>query len=170
MDRSSEEFVSRFRGKYTSEVHLPMWMVTEVMSFGQLYTIFKNLQRNEQQYLSQHFGLFPPVMESWLHCLNFIRNVCAHHSRLWNREIPIRPMLPDERHCPEWHRPVSFRNDRAFAVLTLINYLLARIDPQNDWHYRLVKLLAEYPEVPKRSMGFPDKWQDSPLWKPAVTP
>lgn len=168
VNRSSEEFVGRFRGKYTDEVHLPMWMVTEVMSFGQLYTIFKNLQRSEQQYLAQQFGLFPPVLTSWLHSLNFIRNVCAHHSRLWNREIPVRPMLPDERHRPEWHHPVPFRNDRVFAVLTLISYLLVRIDPQNDWQIRLVKLINEYPDVPKRSMGFPDRWMESPIWKAAV--
>jgi abortive infection bacteriophage resistance protein len=166
---SKEEFVFRFRSKYTSETHLPMWMASEVMSFGQLYTIFKNLQRSEQQSIARQFNLYPPVLDSWLHTLNFIRNVCAHHSRLWNREIPIRPVLPDERHRPEWHRPVRFENDRVFAILTLISYLLARIDPQNDWQNRLIKLLTDYSDVPKRSMGFPDKWQDSPLWKSVKT-
>ncbi|MDE6380839.1 MAG: Abi family protein, partial [Muribaculaceae bacterium] len=24
-------------------------------------------------------------MESWLHAIVYVRNICAHHSRLWNR-------------------------------------------------------------------------------------
>ena len=165
VDLSKEEFVNRFRGKYTDEEHLPMWMVTEVMSFGQLYTIFRNLQRNEQQNIALQFKLFPPVLDSWLHTINFVRNVCAHHGRLWNREISIKPALPNERHNPEWYYPVPFRCDRVFVVLTIISYLLDRIDPKNDWQKKVINLLTDFSDVPKRSMGFPDNWQDSPLWK-----
>lgn len=167
--RSREEFVTRFRSKYTRETHLPMWMVTEVMSFGQLYTIFRNLHRNEQQLLAKQFGIYPPVLDSWLHTLNFIRNVCAHHSRLWNREISIRPRIPDEQHRPEWHRPVRFTNDGLFTTLTLIHYLLFYIDPHNDWKDRLRSLLDYYSDVPKRAMGFPENWLASPLWKNTKT-
>ncbi len=164
VNRSSEEFVGRFRGKYTLETHLPLWMAVEVMTFGQLFTLFRNLDRGEQQALSKQFGLFPPVLVSWLHTLNFIRNVCAHHARLWNRELSIRPVIPDHRHRPEWHTPFRFDNRRLFTVLTLLAYLLKRIDAQNDWQIRLEHLLQTYPEIPLSWMGFPANWRESPLW------
>ena len=80
VDRSNEEFVGRFRGKYTNEPRLPLWIAVEVMTFGQLFTLFRNLDRPEQQSLSQQFNLYPPVLVSWLHTLNFVRNACAHHA------------------------------------------------------------------------------------------
>jgi len=163
--RSREEFVSRFQRKYTSEPNLPLWIAVEVMTFGHLFTFYRNLNRAEQQTLASAFNLYPPVLESWLHTLNFIRNACAHHSRLWNRIIPIRPQLPDQRHRPEWHFPVKFDNLHIFAVLTLLRYLLRFIDPQSGWQSRLESFLAEYPEIPLNWMGFPTNWKDSPIWK-----
>lgn len=162
--RSSEEFVERFRRKYTGEPRLPLWMAVEVMTFGQLFTLFRNLHRSEQQELAKAVDLYPPVLISWLHTLNFIRNACAHHARLWNRELPIRPILPDARHHPEWHIPVTLDNRRIFAVLTLLRYLLTYIDPQNDWQARLEQLLADYPELPIHWMGFPKNWHECPIW------
>ncbi len=163
--RSKEEFVQRFRRKYTGEPHLPLWMAAEVMTFGQLFTFFRHLHRAEKKRLARAFDLYPPVLESWLHTLNFTRNACAHHARLWNRQIPIRPKLPDGRHKPEWHRPVRVDNRRVFAILTVLNYLLAYITPQTNWRGRLLGLLQEYDEIPIGQMGFPKDWQKSPLWR-----
>lgn len=164
VNRSNEEFVGRFRGKYTNEPRLPLWIAVEVMTFGQLFTLFRNLNRVEQQTLSQQFGLYPPVLISWLHTLNFIRNACAHHARLWNRELPIRPYIPDARHRPEWHTPFQFDNRFMFAVLTLLHYLQKWIDSNSDWNYRLEALLQKFPDIPLSWMGFPDNWKDSPIW------
>ena len=163
--RSKEEFVRRFRRKYTSEKQLPLWMTAEVMTFGQLFTFFRHMHRTEKKRLAQEFDLYPPVLESWLHTLNFTRNTCAHHARLWNREIPIRPKLPNIRHHPEWYEPIEIDNRRVFAVLTLLKYLLSSIAPQLDWRGSLLNLLYKYDEIPIRQMGFPDNWQESPLWQ-----
>jgi len=165
VNRSREEFVSRFRRKYAEEPRLPLWMAAEVMTFGQLFTFFRNLNRGEQQQLARQVNLFPPVLESWLHTLNFIRNACAHHARLWNRELPIRPIVPDERHHSEWHVPVKFDNRRIFTVLTLLRYFLGYIDHPNDWQNRLEALLLEYPEIPIGWMGFPKNWRACSIWK-----
>ena len=163
--RSKEEFVQRFRRKYTGEPHLPLWMTAEVMTFGQLFTFFRHLHRTEKKTLARAFDLYPPVLESWLHTLNFTRNACAHHTRLWNREIPIRPKLPDKRHHPEWYNPIRMDNRRVFAILTILKYLLSYITPQSDWSVRLLSLLHEYDEIPLAQMGFPENWQESVLWR-----
>jgi abortive infection bacteriophage resistance protein len=79
--------------------------------------------------------------------------------------MPIRPLLPDQRHHPEWYSPVKFDNLYVFAVLTLLRYLLRFIDPQSGWQADLENMLTEYPEIPLNLMGFPSNWQDIPIWK-----
>ena len=162
--RSKEEFVQRFRRKYTSEKDLPLWMTAEVMTFGQLFTFLRYMHRAEKKQLARRFALYPPVLDSWMHTLNFTRNACAHHARLWNRQIPVRPLIPAKRHQPEWHE-IKIDPERVFAILTILNYLLVRITPQTNWKNRLFDLLQEYDDIPLDDMGFPENWQNSALWE-----
>lgn len=164
-ERSREVFVDHFRGKYTSEPHLPLWMAAEIMTFGQLFTFYRQMHRAEQQQLAAKFGILPPVLESWLHTLNFVRNNCAHHGRLWNRELPLRPLIPDRKHQPDWHSPTTPRNDRVYAVLLLLRHLQRYVAPQSHWPARLRTLLSDYSEIPQSAMGFPSGWETCPVWK-----
>lgn len=163
--RSREPFVIQFRTEYASEPGLPLWMAAEVASFGTLFTFYRYLHLPEQKQLSGKLGLPANVLQSWLFCMNYIRNLCAHHSRLWNRELGIRPLVPDQKNMPEWHVPVSPDNRRTFAVLTLLRWLLLRIAPQSQWANRLCELLKKYPDIPLQLAGFPAAWETSPIWK-----
>ncbi len=163
--RSREPFVDQFRAKYTSEPGLPLWMAAEVASFGTLFTFYRYLHLPEQKQLSGQIGLPANVLQNWLFCLNYIRNLCAHHSRLWNRELGIRPLVPDRKNLPEWHVPMTPDNRRTFAVLTLLKWLLLRIAPQSQWANRLRELLKNYPDIPLNLAGFPSTWDTSPIWR-----
>jgi abortive infection bacteriophage resistance protein len=162
VNHSREEFIKRFQRKYEDK-YLPIWMIAEMMSFGQLYTMYRYLDRDLQIFLAKQFNLSATVLDSWLHTLNFIRNSCAHHARLWNREIPIRPRIPDHKHHPEWHHP-ELDETRIYVVFCVVQYLLGYIDPTIHWADGLKQLIVEYPDIPSDVMGFPDSWQDSPLW------
>ena len=83
--RSREPFVDKFRAKYFSEPGLPLWMAAEVASFGTLFTFYRHLHFAEQKQLSGELGLPANVLQSWLFCLNYIRNLCA-----WCGQIPWR--------------------------------------------------------------------------------
>jgi abortive infection bacteriophage resistance protein len=163
--RSREAFVAHFRQKYFSEPGLPLWMAAEVASFGTLFTFFRYLHLQEQKHLSNQLSLPSNVLQNWLFSLNYIRNVCAHHSRLWNRELGIRPLIPDRKNSPEWHVPLTPDNRRMFVVLTLLRWLLRRIAPQTHWAERLQELLKSYPDIPLNLAGFPSVWDTSPIWK-----
>lgn len=84
------------------------------------------------------------MLRNWLFVLNATRNTCAHHGRLWNRELGIRPIIPRERKYPQWHRPVAIPNNRIFAVLTILRHLLGHVAPRSAWPDRLRDLLARY--------------------------
>lgn len=162
--KSREEFVRHYESKYTSETELPLWMAVELMTFGTLYTLFRGLPSRLKKRVAATYGIHAPVLASWLRTLNMVRNVCAHHSRLWNRDIDARPLIPDAKHDPAWNAPVAIIPDRMFGTLTVLYYLLKQVAPQSAWKQRFKDLLAAYPDVPLKFMGFPVNWEQSPIW------
>ena len=51
-------------------------------------------------YVSE-YGLQHLVLKSWLHTLTYVRNLCAHHARLWDKVLQISPRLPERKN---WQR------------------------------------------------------------------
>ncbi|MFC2149567.1 Abi family protein [Candidatus Auribacterota bacterium] len=165
-DRSKEKFVDHFKTKYgDTHEHLPLWMAGEIMSFGCALTIYRDMSDQIKRNIAAHYGIPDVVLTSWLQTINVIRNICAHHSRLWNKELGVKPLIPRKKKYPEWHVPVTISQHRIFGILTLLHYLLRISAQQSKWKLRLCSLLDEYPEISRWSMGFPDNWKASPLWK-----
>ncbi len=161
--RNKELFVSHFREKYGDEhSYLPIWMATEIMTFGSILDLFRGCDQSVRQRVSQNLAVHDTVVESWLLALNTIRNICAHHGRLWNRVLGIKPKIPER--LPDWHSPIPVTNDRVFGILTVCRYCLCKIAPQSNWANRLQMLLAEYQTIPIKHMGFPDDWRKCPIW------
>ena len=164
-DRSKEDFVRHFFAKYTSETDLPFWMAGELMTFGNLFTLFRGVETSMKQFVAAEYGVADTVLYSWLTTLNQIRNLCAHHARLWNRAFGVKPTIPRRNKHPQWHHPVPITDERLFGVLTVLHYLLKIVAPHSQWRGRWENLLALYPEIPLGAMGFPPNWKDSPLWQ-----
>ncbi len=165
VDHSKETFVAHFKTKYgDSHADLPIWMATEVMAFGSILTLYKGSPKRIRKAVASSFGLPSEVLGSWLLTLNAVRNICAHHGRLWNRVLGVKPMIPRQPGYPDWHSPFTVENDRLFVVLTICNYCLRLIAPQSRWPVRLRELLKEFAAVPQREMGFPDNWRACPIW------
>jgi len=161
--RSRERFIEHFRETY-GDVHAlpPYWMITELMAFGTLQRLYRGSPSHVKRTIAERFGVSSVVMDSWLSTLSTIRNICAHHSRLWNRELGHRPKIPQKD--ARWHDPVEVRGNRVFGVLTILKYLLDDVAPQSRWPGRLSDLHQHYPEVPRTQMGYPDNWSDCPIW------
>jgi len=157
---SKEEFVNLYHSKYYREQYLPFWMVAEASTFGLLSTIYKYLPPNVKAPLAKHFNLHSRDLTSWLHTLSIIRNICAHHSRLWNRILPVSPIIPIDKYHPEFYSPAKVHNDSYFVILGILNYLLERIDPAKAPINSFVDLVRKYPNIPLNKMRFPVNWQD----------
>jgi abortive infection bacteriophage resistance protein len=168
--RSHEHFVSSFRARYGDRhPNLPVWMAIEMMSFGSVLGLIRGASKHVSRLISRYCGVSPEVLRSWLWSLNEVRNVCAHHGRLWNRPLGNKPMIPRKSHHPEWHVPVPIDNRRVYVVLTICGSLLSCLAPDSQWQKQLVRLLHQFPEVPLQGMGFPGGWSESPLWRDALT-
>lgn len=166
--RSKEPFVEHFFQKYGGG-HLPIWMAAEVMSFGTMCKSFCGCGRPVQRDVADFFGVPTEVMESWLKTLNVVRNICAHHARLWNRELGFRPKLPYAGQDRDWHDPVRVDNRRVFAVLTILCHCMHRVAAGSRWALRLRALITDNPKLPIDAMGFPNDWTSSPIWRRMLT-
>ncbi len=154
--RSKEKFAEHFQLKYgLNHPDLPVWMATEIMAFGTLLSFFRGASHHVKKNVASVFGMPDKVFDSWLHTLSYVRNICAHHARLWNRELGVKPLIPRQREYPDWHTPFTMQNNRAFAILTLCCYCVRRIAPQSSWDVRFMALLDAYPKIPRDEMGFP---------------
>ena len=158
--------IVHFTGKY-GDVHPypPLWIVCELMSFGKTLTFYRGVEVELKRKVSYEYGIADELLFSWLRTLNEVRNVCAHHGRLWNRILGSKPFMPRPNKAPEWFAPIRIPNDRMFGVLTILRYLLRYAAPTTKWSQRFLNLLSEYPEIPLHWMGFPEWWAESPLWR-----
>ncbi len=162
--RSDAEFIKAFRSKY-SNVLPPSWTAFEIISFGSISRLFENLNSGRSKRdVAFYFGLDDKTFGSWLHGLVYVRNVCAHHSRMWNRIMRIQPIIP-RRPKHTWLTNTAVANDRAYFVLSMILYLLTSINEKNSVVADFKALLTKYPNVYAGAMGFPTDWETEPLWQ-----
>lgn len=169
VERSKEQFVLHFAQKCgDSHDHLPIWMATEIMSFGCVLSLWQASSKIVKNRVAATFGVSDEVLRTWFWTLNEVRNICAHHGRLWNRDLGNKPTIPHAKHHPDWHAPVAIPSHRVFAALTICAYSLARLAPSSHWQERVRKLLNEHPKIPTKNIGFPDEWLKSPLWQGAA--
>jgi abortive infection bacteriophage resistance protein len=172
LSKSSEDFVEHFRNKYGSDHNdLPIWVACELMTFGNLFTFFRGCKADIQKEVARRYGVSDVVCESWLRSLNTIRNICAHHARLWNRELGTKPMIPNKD--PKWRyetatasgpQTLSLPNHRVFAILTICRVCLEVIASGNSWTERLHRLIKDHPLVPIAGLGMVPDWSKHPLW------
>lgn len=165
ISRSKEEFVSHNKNKYG--LPLAIWVACEVWDFGTMSTLYSGLQESEQDAISKQYGIQNGrVFASWLRSLNYLRNVCAHHSRLWNRNITDQPKLPTEKELP-WvsvFESNTHAKARCFLLLCIIKHLLKVINPKSTWSTRLEKHLVSFPNLDHlglnlSGMGAPNNWE-----------
>lgn len=153
-------FIQHYYDKYGDPELPPSWMVFEVLSFGSVSQVFKKLKRENQKPIARVFGLDGGVLASWLHAISYLRNLVAHHQRLWNRAFTIKP-IPAKRYADDLKDPSRF-----YAQAVTVQALLKTIAPDSQWSQRLFQLMAEHPKVPAHRMGFPADWQTREIWLP----
>lgn len=163
-EHSKEAFISHYRETYEGFPKLPIWMATEVMSLGCISVLYGGLKHEDKKPISEWFQVHHKKLAHWFHVLTYIRNTCAHHGRLWNRELAIRPSSKTRN--PLWKSPLTPRTDRIFIILLMLRHLLAAIPQGGKWQKRCSALLTPIADNPRwrESMGLPENWRNHPLW------
>jgi abortive infection bacteriophage resistance protein len=159
LNRSDEKFLSHFRAKYSDPIP-PAWISLELASFGTVSLLFANLKdKKSQKEIAACYDLPHDVFLSWIHTLAYVRNICAHHARLWNRRIRVVPSVPKSELSGWSVKPTDDDNRRLFYTLAVIAYFLNKITTGEYFSKRLKGLLESFPHVDAHAMGCPDKWE-----------
>lgn len=163
--RSQETFIEHYRTTYTDPPLPPIWAICEVMTFGHLSIWFKNLKRSsDRNAIARIYGIDEAILGSFMHHLTHIRNLTAHHCRLWNRRVVVTmtiPMRPADL-AGMFNRSAE-RN--IYNTLVMLGYLLKLVSPGTSWPARMRKLIEEYVPEQTAVMGFPEGWRALPLWR-----
>ena len=164
--RSKEEFIKHNKTKYGFP--LPIWVACEIWDFGTLSSLFAGMTEADQDAIANKYAISNGrIFASWLRSLNYLRNVCAHHSRLWNRNIVDQPKLPGAGEI-SWIDPFrgnQHRLARPFLLLCIAKHLLTIINPSSTWGQRVKQLLLEFPDLQHlglnlAGMGAVEGWQE----------
>lgn len=165
--RSRELFVKHFSQTYAEYPDLPIWSAIELCSFGTLSKMYWNMLTADQTVIAKGYAVPFFVLDSWLHALTFLRNVCAHHGRLWDKTLNVTPKLPLGKN---WAK-VSARPRTIYVSALILNWLLAHdsMDPvlhlewKRDFEAVIDRLATEFPSL-LHFAGVPLDWKKNPLW------
>ncbi len=162
-ERSKEIFIQHLLAKYIEPLP-PIWAMVEIITLGKLSKWYANLKSGADRNLVAHaYDCDEVNLVSFLHHLSTMRNLCAHHSRLWNREFTFTFKLPRKR--PQ--SLLSSFNPKAprhiYNTLVMMRYLMNQIAPGHHWHERLINILNRY-HIDTKPMGFPDDWKTRAIW------
>ncbi len=168
---SREDFAKHFKIKYAGE-YPPIWIDVELWDFGSLSNFYGGMTFNDMQAIASNYGIVNGgrVLKSWIHCLNDVRNVCAHHSRLWNKPLVNQPVWPVLGTAADLDHVISdgYGRTRLYAALVILNKMLRIINPTSTWRTRLIDHLDTMPQnqnLTLQSAGFPAGWKQEALWK-----
>jgi abortive infection bacteriophage resistance protein len=120
VQRGRETFLEHFKTKYTGFPRLPIWVACEVMSMGSLSFLYNGLLPDLQRRICSGLEIHHFTLAKWMHVITYLRNLCAHHSRLWNRELAIRPFLPNKD--IRW-TGLHLNNERIFASVAVAEWI-----------------------------------------------
>jgi abortive infection bacteriophage resistance protein len=167
--QSKDVFIIEHKLKYHADTRRPpAWKTLEVVSFATLSKLYSNLRssltsKNQIAFELNTVNQF--YLPSWLQSISQIRNICAHHGRLWNKVLPITPKLLPNPPAP-WlkKQPTPIDAHKLFVQVCCMKYLLDVISPGHHFAPKLIDLLKKYPSVDVNALGFYKDWHDEPLW------
>lgn len=170
IDKSSESFVSHYKNNYTEPDVPPAWAVCELMSFGQLSRWYSNMKPacRAKKAIAHKYKFHEEEFEGVLEHLTYIRNICAHHGRLWNKSLAIK-RLPDLKTKPAGLRAMMQKDDdkssHLYNSIVLISHFLDVIPTSaSDWRARLVDCIDRFkPDL--ESMGFVEGWREMRVFR-----
>ncbi|MBB3036279.1 Abi family protein [Hoyosella altamirensis] len=152
---------------YSSPELPPSWLMVETLTIGQLASAYRNLRRRaDRTAVAKSVGLTATILESWLQTYVRVRNVCAHHGRLWNVGLGVYPAIPNSP-AVSWLAgdllPDRSRK-RLYPVLVSLQSVLGSVSPRSSWARRLHDLISTRPPMNLAGMGVPENWADDAFW------
>lgn len=175
----AEHFIKHYLKSYpASSTEPPIWMALELLTFKEVSTLFAQLKNTAIiQAIEQHYGYKFPLLASWFRSLSDLRNSCAHHARVWNREFGSTPQIP-KKPPKDWIKPPApivittangqhtiQPNKRLFMQVVVIHSLMKTACPDSQWIQRFAQLIDTHKMTSLPNMGFTANWRADAFWQ-----
>lgn len=151
---------------------MPIWAVVEVLEFGQLASLYRGFNRAIATDIALAFGASNKKMfGSWIGAINYIRNVSAHHARLFNRKLVQWPKRPAPGMIAQLDHLAYAEDVKKFGLypaLAILAFCLRHVDAHSDWPQRMKHLLMQFPTtefLSLQSIGAKPEWLELPIWE-----
>lgn len=188
--RNAERRIERSRGRDAFVDHhdavyggdLPVWVLTDVLDFSDISKLFTGMRGSGRHEVMDYFSSTAPPnwgktrlnrwrssppLTNWLLHLSIVRNICAHHGRLWNRTLTPGGTPPLEG-LPGFEGLPEDQFEHVYGTICLIAFLLRTTSPGSSWIDQVKALVqsafADFAHRTVGEMGFPQEWEELPLW------
>ena len=147
--QSKDQRARHYRNTYTEPPLPPIWMLKEFLTFGASARLHAALACSVRREIAVHFGVaILPVFDSWVECFVDLRNICAHHDRLFNRRFQKQPQRLRRAAIPIASQPTLK------AQLECLDHALTSANAAGNLVERVRKVLDRYPEVRNTEAGY----------------
>jgi abortive infection bacteriophage resistance protein len=161
--RTSDKNIKKQAYKYEDPTPAT-WIICEVMSFGWLSRAYDAIARRSLSMdIADTYSLNATILSSFLHHITSARNICAHHSRLWNRDFTITMKLPKNGDAKLLQSFNSNAPKQLYNTLVMCAYFMDIICPNHHWKKKLKSLIEDH-NIDVTDMGFPTNWLEQPIW------
>lgn len=137
-----------------------IWLAIDLLTFGDIVIMLKMLNSSVLRRIAAEYKAEPQELLSWISCLHFIRNICAHNSNLIDIKLKTKPKCRSE-----WRSSLySIQNgsqmptDRLAIVICMAIYLVKVINPKYKLHViqKGISSLCHGSEKSANLLGFKD--------------
>ena len=148
------EFLSRYK-----EPIPPIWMTVEVLSFGELSTLYNHYMNTaDKKTLAERYMVPSIVLSSWLHSLSALRNKCAHHAKLIDTNSAIGVRFPRNMIRPGYQGLFITADPYSqYANIIALGYLTESMGQEGKAaaiFKRLMNIMSEF-SIDISRLGFP---------------
>lgn len=149
-NRSQEIFIKDHRYRYPNQ-DADAWKILEVASMGTLSKLYKNLKHQlpEKSAIAKEMGLnLHSELSSWLEAITYVRNIIAHHSRLWSRNMVKRPTENLNNPIGQWFdNPLTqVQTKKPFLIISCMVYLCNEVTPGHQIKPKILDLFKKQSE------------------------
>jgi abortive infection bacteriophage resistance protein len=167
--RSQEIFIKDQRNRYPAQ-DADAWKILEIASMGTLSKLYKNIKHQlpEKSTIANEMGLnFHSELSSWLEAITYVRNIIAHHSRLWSRNMVKTPIEKIKNPMGNWfNNPLlPVQTKKPFLIISCLVYLCDFVTPGHHIKSKILDLFSNDPAIPVHKLGFLNNWNQQPVWK-----
>lgn len=147
--KSKDPRAKHYRQTYSPPPLPPIWTMKEFLTFGAAVVIFQSLDQALRTKIANQFGVpSHQVFLQWLECLVDLRNICAHHDRLFNRSFQKQPSRLQRANVPT--APVN----KLKAILECLDHLLQSRGASADITVKVGRIIQRFPEVIPGETGY----------------